>query len=505
MSEEPRRPRFRRGLPSYALLPGVVLPMAPWDVVVDPIRDLIDTINTAIDFIQDPALWVLIRLQEACSGMMSVLMKGVVIAAEPDLSAQWFLDVYKINFTLSALMLIPILGWQFIQLSRRQISGDELMESLVYFAPTYFLGAMFGPGVGALLVKLFGVLTTEVIQLVLGRSAEDMTTQLNELITMDNAVAVAGGIFVAIFVMFMMMIGLFIALVIVIIQMVTLYFSGVAVPLGLVWMVSPKNRGRAWKLPTIWLGMLAAHPLLVIMLGFAMLMAVNLSLDPGHEALEILVNLIAVTIALFMAGLSPAVLLKFVVSAAPGVSASGPQVGLPQRGGGPSNSPSTTDLTKDQAQSSDGESVNSVDTPGDPVGGGGVGRLESAGEDDEGMMSAGADDDPTDATPDVGGSAKDKARSAAGPGGSEGGPGGVESLASDGASGAAEAGEAAEAAEGAEAAGAASSATGVGAVVGVPLIVGAEAMKVGAKIADLAQQGAEYAQEPMEGMDNADV
>lgn len=512
MVEGARRSGFQT---HHALIHGALVPMAPWDIIVDPIKDLIDTISSAIDFIQDPALWTLVRLQEACSGMVGVLMKGVQIAAEPDLNAEWFLNIYKLNFTLSLIMLILILGWQFVQLARRQISGDELMESMTYYAPTYFLGTMFGPGTGALLVKLFGALTNGVTDLVLGKASADMTTQLKELITMDNVAAVTGGVFVAIFVMFLMAIGLLLALVIVIIQMVTLYFSGVAVPLGLVWMINPKNRDRAWKLPTIWLGMLSAHVLLVMMLGFAMLLAVNLSLDPGNEALEILVNLVAVTVAMFMAALAPAGLLKFVASAQPGVPVSGPQVGVPHGSGGAASPASTSEVARDQAQSSNADGAGTSDSGNTGSDGGGVGRLEAAGtEEDEGILSAGADSDPT-SDADAGEQKEPEGPSVdpslgdtdgIGTGGVK--PGGVDALTKDGATKAGEAGEAAEAAEGAEAAeaaGAASSSTGVGAIVGIPLIVGAEAMKAGAKVADLAQQGAEYAQEPMDEMDYDNV
>ena len=126
------------------------------------------------------------------------------------------------------------------------------------------------------------------------------------MIANADPVGITGGVPIAVLLMLCMLLGLLPVFLMLIVQLVTLYFTGVLLPLGLVWIIDPSKRAFGMKIVSVWIGILAAHPLLFFLLGFAFTIMANSVATFGNNAsLQSLVTLSVAVIALFIAALSP--------------------------------------------------------------------------------------------------------------------------------------------------------------------------------------------------------
>jgi hypothetical protein len=200
-----------------------------------------------------------------------------------------------------------------------------------------------------------------------------------------------------------------------------------------VWIIDPGRRSFGTRLVSLWIGILAAHPLLFFLLGFAFMMMANSVATFGNNLnLQSLVTLSVAVIALFVAALSPLLLLKFAPVIPMGFGGTnGPALSTNSIG-----ARNLTDATSRLGASSASSASRSRPTSAPPGG------------------------------PGATGSAAGEAASSSAPASLA-----ATSAARAGASAGASTAGAAGAAEGVAAAGAAESATGVGAAIGIPTLV----------------------------------
>ncbi|GMA94735.1 hypothetical protein GCM10025881_15590 [Pseudolysinimonas kribbensis] len=230
---------------------------------------------------------------------------------------------------------------------------------------------MFGPAIGGLLVTFFGALSDSFAAWGITSTVDEVNKQFTQMLSDADGTGIAGGVPVAVLLMFLMLCALFFVLLVLIVQLVALYFTGVLIPLALVWIIDPGRRQFGMRLVGLWIGVLAAHPLLFFLLGFAFNMLGG-SIDfLGNDAsLQKLVQLLAAIIAMFIAGASPLLLMKFAPIIPTG---SGGSQGPGVRPG--SWGPSSMSDALDRYRSSSGGSP----TPAMAFGGGGGGvRLRAA-------------------------------------------------------------------------------------------------------------------------------
>jgi type IV secretion system protein TrbL len=248
-----------------------------------------------------------------------------------------------------------------------------------------------------------------------------------------------------------MLIGLLLVFLMLIVQLVTLYFTGVLLPLGLVWIIDPTKRSFGTKIVSVWIGILAAHPLLFFLLGFAFTIMANSVATFGNNAsLQSLVTLSVAIIALFVAALSPLLLLKFAPV-------------IPSGFGGTNGPALSTNSIGSRNMSDAGKRFDKTQTGARP-------NRTSSGSSGASEAAAGTAEQKT------------LAGVSAARAGSVGAAESAGGMAAVGAT-------SATAAEGLAAAGAAESATGAGAAIGIPTLViaaGAAAATQGLKLTEAA-------------------
>ena len=398
----------------------------------------VDVTTGLVNFWSDPAGNSFQMLQAGAKGLSDDILPAITHATLPDLTADWFINSYKISFGLAIFVLVALLIPQFVRTARGHQSGRDLAESLGLYAPLFLVGAAFGPALGAILVKFFGSLSDALIGWGINTSSQTIVDKFSTMLDAgDKGAGLAGGAIVGIILMIFMICGLLVVVLILIVQLITLYFSGILFPLGLVWIVDPTKRQFGMKIGYLWFGILASHPLLFFMLAIAYQM-VSGSIDVFGESptLERTVTLVVSILALLIAGLSPVLLTKF----AP-VLPMGGGGGMPGGGGGTIGSQSMQQADSKLQDSGSGESpATSSSTSGS------TGSQSSSGVGGEAEEASSSISAVTKGSASAGGG--ETAGAAAGATAAEGG------LA---------------------AAGAAESATGVGAVVGIPTMIAAGA------------------------------
>jgi hypothetical protein len=287
-----------------------------------------------IDFWSDPWGNTFKALQASARQLSDSVLPAVTDATLPDLTADWFVKAYAVTFALAILLAVVLLLPQVVRAARGVLSGRELLDSIGIYFPLFLVGSMFGPPFGVILVKFFGSLSNTIVGWGVNSTAGTVTTRFRQMLSEQDAAGIAGGAPVADLLVLGVLLGLLLVVVMLIVQLVTLYFTGVLLPLGLVWLIDPARRRFGTRIVSLWIGLLAAHPLLFLLLSVAYLMVSgNIDAFGDGSNLQKAVTLIVALLALFIAGLSPVALMRLapVMLSGGGAAAAGasmPAIGL---------------------------------------------------------------------------------------------------------------------------------------------------------------------------------
>ena len=280
--------------------------------IIGGIGDAVNGAAGAISYWSDPWGNTFKALRDAAAGLSRDVLPALTAATLPDLNAGWFVKAYAVSFAAAILIAVILLVPQVVRTARGVQAGRDLVDSVGLYFGVFLTGAMFGPAFGMVLVNFFHAISNDVVAWGIQGSINGVIAEFQKMIANADPVGITGGVPIAVLLMLCMLLGLLLVFLMLIVQLVTLYFTGVLLPLGLVWIIDPSKRAFGMKIVTVWIGILAAHPLLFFLLGFAFtIMANSVSTFGNNASLQSLVTLSVAVIALFIAALSPLLLLKF--------------------------------------------------------------------------------------------------------------------------------------------------------------------------------------------------
>lgn len=421
--------------------------------IIGGLGDVVNGFTGAVSYWSDPWGNTFKALQDAAKGLSKDVLPALTDATLPDLSTDWFLRAYAISFAAAILVAVALLIPQILRTARGAQAGRDLVESVGLYFGLFLVGAMFGPALGMMLVNFFHALSNDVVEWGLRGTVTGVIGDFQTMISEADPVGITGGLPIAVLLMLCMVVGLLLVFAMLVVQLVTLYFTGVLLPLGLVWIIDPGKRGFGTKIVSVWIGILAAHPLLFFLLGFSFVMMANSVATFGNNLnLHSLVQLSVAVIALFLAACSPLLLMKLAPVIPNGFGGTrGPAVAAGSIG--PQNMSEAT-ARFDRSGASSGRGARGASTSAAPS------SASAAAPEAEGMSMAGA--------------------SAARAGAASAGGAAATAAAAEGA---------AAAGGGLAAAGAAETATGAGAAIGIPTLVlaaGVTAASKGVKLTEAA-------------------
>ena len=279
--------------------------------IIGGLGDVVDGFTGAVSYWSDPWGNTFKALQDAAKGLSKDVLPALTDATLPDLSTDWFLRAYAISFAAAIFVAVALLIPQVLRTARGAQAGRDLVESVALYFGLFLVGAMFGPALGMVLVNFFHALSEDIVEWGLQGTVTGVIGDFQTMIAEADPVGITGGLPIAVLLMLCMVIGLLLVFAMLVVQLVTLYFTGVLLPLGLVWIIDPGKRNFGTKIVSVWIGILAAHPLLFFLLGFSFVMMANSAATFGNNLnLQSLVQLSVAVIALFIAACSPLLLMK---------------------------------------------------------------------------------------------------------------------------------------------------------------------------------------------------
>jgi len=441
------------------------------DCTVQGANNVIQGATQAGNFLSDPFGSMYTAFRDSAVSLSRDVLPAITEATMPNLTMDWFINVYKVSFALSILVMVVVLLPQFVRVARGSQSGRELGETIMLYAPAFILGAMFGPMLGALLVGVVHALSTDLTRWAFFDTNDHLVASFTKMIDQGDAAGIAGGAPVAAFLMFLAWISLLMAIIVMLVLLVVLYFTGVLFPLGYVWIIDPQRRKMGSRLAWVFLGVLLAHPLLFFMLGVTFhWIGAGVQTFGNNISVQRLALLVSGVLAMLIATFSPLLLMKFApVIPGPSGGSNGPSMQPGQWGSNNANDLPQRYAPDARQGGKATDSSGSASAPAEEAaatgGSKGIGELAGVG-------------------------AKAGAAGEAGAAGASGAAGAGVGAAGAGAAGA---GGAAAGAGGLAAAGAAESATGVGAAIGIPTLIAAGAMEAGKVAIDKTQEAASMA------------
>lgn len=457
------------------------------DAVTGTVGAVTSGIGDAIDFASDPLGFALERTHESNVVIATKIMPAMMRALTPDLTLKWFIDAYKVSFGIAVIVWVFLLFFAAYRTAKGRLESEKFFEILTSRSLEFWVISMFAPAAGISFVALSHAMSDYFLSAWFDTTGNGVLGSLQTMLDTGQPIAANMGALLASVMELAMLVALVLVIVMLFLALIALYFSGVVFPLTQMWRVSEDHEHLARKAIGVWLGILAAEPLLIFLLGVAFAMAGDsISGTTDEPWLTDLTRWIAAVLAMGVSALAPALLLKFAPHVMPGNSGGA----IPGAGGGSTGAGSPGQAADQQAAmapTSGGSTSSTSD--------GGPGPLEAAAMEQQasGGGASGGTEGMSSSVSTVGMSSSEVA------GGGVGGGLGAGAGAGAAGAGAATAGGAEAAAGGLAAAGAAESATGAGAVVGVPTLALAGLMAAGQKATEATKSVGELATGDVDG------
>lgn len=208
-----------------------------------------------------------------------------------------FAEHYAKAFGIAVAVMVVMLIWTFLRTARNPEHMEETKKSLFHYLPTVVVLCGLGPAVGGLLSGVSNQLTEAV--------ADDI--DLGELMprTTELESWVLGWNLLMCLVALVLLIAACSVLIMVLVQTFALYITGSVMAIGLMLMIDPATRPKALKLPSLWIGLVFAKPLMFFLLSLMTGLLGEARLDGNW-----LINILAVIVGLCMVAFAPLSLMK---------------------------------------------------------------------------------------------------------------------------------------------------------------------------------------------------
>ena len=266
--------------------------------------------STAIDFVTNPIGYLAAGFATLASDTLARVELLANDAAAPDLTASWWLDAYRKGLAIGVVLLGFVLLYEIVQVARRKTSGDELLETLSTWIPAWFAGVIFGPPLAQFIITGVGFLSNGITHSMTGYGAGDAFAAVTKAMADSPQVEQTGQLLMALIMAVFVFIAAFCVFVSLCLQAVIVYMAAAVFAIGWVWITTQRQRGTAWRIPRLILGILFSKPLLFFLLGVAMAIAQAATAFGGDNLGKNLALLVMAIAAMLMAAFTPLILLK---------------------------------------------------------------------------------------------------------------------------------------------------------------------------------------------------
>ncbi|RSM80600.1 hypothetical protein DL991_10845 [Amycolatopsis sp. WAC 01375] len=250
-------------------------------------------------------------LHQGATTFTTTVLQGLASVGNFDPTAPWFLSMYAAS---SGIGIVVMAAMALLMLWRTAHGGggrEELQEALFKRLPLGLFLAVFSPAIATVLLEMTRGLTN-------GIAAWDAGYLNSAVVKLGllGKVSVAllpGGVFIAILIFLLMILGAFAVFAGLVVQSVALPLAGAVAGISWGMLIHPKYRTKALKPPMMFVGMAFMPPLLFLLLGFIFAVIDGNLTIPAIQSggLPLLAQLATAGFAMLMVGLAPFSLLKY--------------------------------------------------------------------------------------------------------------------------------------------------------------------------------------------------
>ncbi|GAA4427227.1 hypothetical protein GCM10023169_26920 [Georgenia halophila] len=282
-------------------------------------------LDNAVSFTSDPIAYLFDQTRQLAQSLAETVLPALFEATKPDFSMDWFLEAYRVSYAVGVCLWIVVLLYTITQSALGRYTANDVMEALTVRSVQFFALCTFGPAAGWVLMQTFSALAEGIAGWATNSSVNDAVEAMAQMIADADGAGVVGGVPMALLLMIFMVIGLGLVAIMLFVTMVAVYIGGALAPVAWSWLVSPEHRPIANRMIGLIIGVMAAKPVLFLVLGIAYRMqAGNVTwLSGGGEGLQTLANMLGAAAAMVIAGLTPVLLFKLAPASRTGTGQAG--------------------------------------------------------------------------------------------------------------------------------------------------------------------------------------
>ncbi|MDO5498632.1 MAG: hypothetical protein Q4F67_03010, partial [Propionibacteriaceae bacterium] len=301
--------------------------------------DAVQGAGTAVQVASDPAGYMAETVRGAAESLLSTVLGGLHEFTQPNLNVEWFRSLYALNFGIAIIIMGAIILTNASRAASGKMSGTALFESIVIDTPRFLVGSMFAPAIAGVLMQLANALANTFLQIGVGNAEVNIVEKVKSSFAAASISGTVSNSVIATLMYTAVLLSLLLIAISLLASYLALNLSSVAFPLGYVWTLNPPTSKFGKRIIYIWIALLFTPGIVFLMLGAAMQWVTNLPLDFSDSALQSIVSIMAVAVALFLVALSPWALQKFAPVLPTGSGADGPSMDAPGSAPGSGSEP----------------------------------------------------------------------------------------------------------------------------------------------------------------------
>lgn len=235
------------------------------------------------------------------------VLDSVATSTQFDPSESWFVDSWMGAAGLGLLMLTVMLLLTLRDLGAGRIDLEDTRDSLFKWGPIAVVMAVFGPAVMTKLTQAAGAMSSGIIN----SGDNSVAEQVGEFVRGIAALSVQDsnlGIILGILLFLVLLVSSLMLFITFVFQEFALMFIAYGMALCIGMLINPRWRTYVLKMASTWVAILASKPVLLLLLVLVFTMPTSLGSATG---LEVISQLVMVSIAMLVVALCPWLLLRY--------------------------------------------------------------------------------------------------------------------------------------------------------------------------------------------------
>jgi hypothetical protein len=260
----------------------------------------------------DPIMWLAGKFGEGAQTIFGWALNDAANAANPDLSAGWFLTAWGRSYGIGSIVLAFLLAFRIGGGVRRGETGQDWAADLFIAVAGFFVAATLGPLIGQLLINVSTGFASNVVNGPGGITGAFQTMIDATARTTSGDGSSVGASIIAFVIAIVVCVASAVCLVVIVASLSLIYLSGALFLIAFAWVIIKRFRAGAFRAARVFAVMVAAKPALFVVLALATDIVTSTVTETTGSIPEDAVTLIVGSIVMLIAGAAPFLVWNYV-------------------------------------------------------------------------------------------------------------------------------------------------------------------------------------------------